>query len=74
MSFLIHGRKSNKTFIRTFGDLRTQYELSKLFKPVTNMQKDLKEGFVSVLKLIREGIKKLTKGHYTSTNSVHNCL
>ena len=31
------------------GDLSTQYELSKLFKPVTDMQKDLKEGLVSEL-------------------------
>ena len=29
------------------GDLSTQYELSKLFKTVTDMQKDLKEGIVS---------------------------
>ena len=29
------------------GDLSTQYDLSKLFKPVTDMQKDLKEGIVS---------------------------
>ena len=28
-------------------DLSTQYELSKLFKLVTDMQKDLKEGLVS---------------------------
>ena len=39
------------------GDLSTQYELSKLFKPVTNMQKDLKEGLVSELKPFREGMK-----------------
>ena len=39
------------------GDVNTQYELSKLFKPVTDMQKDLKEGLVSELKPIREGIK-----------------
>ena len=37
------------------GDLNTQYELSKLFKPVTDMQKELKEGFVKELKPIREG-------------------
>ena len=43
------------------GDLSTQYELSKLFKPVTDMQKDLKEGIVSQLKPIREGIKNLPK-------------
>ena len=41
------------------GDLSTQYELSKLFKPVTDMQKDLKEGIVSELKPIREGMKHL---------------
>ena len=39
----------------------TQYELSKLFKPVTDMQKDLKEGLVSELKPIREGMKNLPK-------------
>ena len=43
------------------GDLRTQYELSKLFKPVTDMQKDLKEGLESELKPIREGMKYLPK-------------
>ena len=43
------------------GDLSTQYELSKLFKPVTDMQKDLKEGLVSELKPIREGIENLPK-------------
>ena len=42
------------------GDLSTQYELSKLFKPVTDMQKDLKEGLVSELKKIR-GMKNLAK-------------
>ena len=36
------------------GDVSIQYELSKLFKPVTDMQKDLKESFVSELKPIRE--------------------
>ena len=43
------------------GDLSTQHELSKLFKPVTDMQKDLKEGLISELKPIREGIKNLSK-------------
>ena len=43
------------------GDLSTQYELSKLFKPVTDMQKDLKEGLVRKLKRIREGMKNLSK-------------
>ena len=41
------------------GDLSTQHELSKLFKPVTDMQKDLKEGLVSELKPIREGLQNL---------------
>ena len=31
------------------GDLSTKYELSELFKPVIDMQKDLKEGLVSEL-------------------------
>ena len=39
----------------------TQYELSKLFKPVTDMHTDLKEGLVSELKPIREGMKNLPK-------------
>ena len=38
-------------------DLSTQHELSKLFKLVTDMQKYLKEGLVSELKPIREGMK-----------------
>ena len=44
------------------GELSTQYELSKHFKPVTDMQKDLREGIVSELKPSREGIKTLPKG------------
>ena len=43
------------------GDLSTQYELSKLFIPVTDMQRDLKEGLVSELKPIREGMKNFKK-------------
>ena len=39
------------------GDLSTQYELSKLFKPVTNTLEDLKEGLVCERKPIREGMK-----------------
>ena len=42
-------------------DLSTQYELSNLFKPVTDRQKVLKEGLVSELKPIREGMKSLPK-------------
>ena len=43
------------------GDLRTQYELSNLFKPVTDMHKDLKEDLVSELQPIREEMKNLPK-------------
>ena len=39
------------------GDVNTQYELSKLFKPLTDMQTNLKQGLVSEMKLIREGMK-----------------
>ena len=40
-------------------DLSTQYELAKLFKPATDMQRYLKEGLVRELKPIREGMKNL---------------
>ena len=40
------------------GDLSTQHEL---FKPVTDMQKDVKEGLVSELKPIREGMRNVPK-------------
>ena len=43
------------------GDSSAQHEFSKLSKPVTDMQKDLKEGYVSELKPIREGMKNLPK-------------
>ena len=42
-------------------DLSTPYELSMLFKPVTDMQKDWKEGLVCELKPIRQGMKNLPK-------------
>ena len=51
------------------GDSSTQHELSKLFKPVTDMRKDLKEDLVSELKSIREGMKNLPKAI-----SIHNSL
>ena len=61
-------------FSERVGDLSTQYELSKLFKTVTVMQKDLKQGLISELKPIREGMKNLPKGHNISIISVHNSL
>ena len=48
-------------FSERVGDVSTQHELSKLFKPATDMQKDLKEGLVSKLKPIREVMKNLPK-------------
>ena len=36
-------RTSNKTLSERVDDLSTQYELSKLFKPVTDMQKEIKK-------------------------------
>ena len=53
------------------GDVNTQYELSKLFKTVTDMQQDLKEGLVSELIPIREGMKNVSK---TMKISVYNSL
>ena len=58
--------KTRRNFQQNFlservGDLSTQYELWKLFKTVTDIQKDLKEGLVSELKPIREGMKNLPK-------------
>ena len=41
--------------------MNTQYELSELFKPDMDMQKDLKEGLVSELQPVREGMKNLPK-------------
>ena len=62
MSFLRQGRTSNKAFLsERVGDLSTQYQISKLFKPVTDMRKDLQEGLVSELKPIKEVIKNLPK-------------
>ena len=40
-------------------DSSTQHELTKFFKPVTDIHKDLKEGLLSELKPIREGMKNL---------------
>ena len=60
MNFLKQGRTAKKNFLsERVDDVNTQYELSKLFKPVTDMQKDLKEGLVSELKPIREGMRNV---------------
>ena len=60
--FLKIWQNIQQTFLsERVGYSSTQYELSKLFKPVTDMQKELKEGLVSELKPIRETIKNLPK-------------
>ena len=41
--FLKTRQNIQQTLSKRVGDLSSQYELSKLFKPVTDMQKDLKE-------------------------------
>ena len=41
--------------------MSTQYELSELFKPVTVIQKDLKEGLVTDLESVRDEMKNLPK-------------
>ena len=43
------------------GESSAQHELSKLFKSVAYMQKDLKDGLASELKPIREGMENLPK-------------
>ena len=60
MSFLRQGIQQNFLSER-LDDVNTQYELSSFFKPVTDMKKYLKEGLVSELKPIREGMKNLPK-------------
>ena len=60
--FLKTGQHIQQNYLsERVGDSSTQHELSKLFKPVTDMQKDLKDGLVSEFKPIREGMKNLPK-------------
>ena len=42
------------------GDISAQRELSKLFKPITETQKDIKESLVSELRPIKESLKELS--------------
>ena len=48
-----------KFITESLGDISAQRELSKLFKPITETQKDIKESLVSELKPIKESLKKL---------------
>ena len=62
MSFLRQRKNIQQNFLsERVGDVNRQYELSKIFKPVTYMQKDLKEGLISELQPIREGMKNLRR-------------
>ena len=70
-------QKSQQNFLsERVGDLSTQYELSKLFKPVTDMQKDLKDGLVSEFKPNRVGMTNLpwaiTFPHFPSTTAYND--
>ena len=61
MSFLRQDRTSKNFLSERVGDVNTQYELSKLFKPVTGKQKDLEQGILSEIKSIREEMKNVPK-------------
>ena len=60
--FLMTRQNMKQNFLsERVDDLSPQYELSKLFKLVTDMQNGLKEHLVSELNPIREGMKNLPK-------------
>ena len=48
-----------KFITERLGDISAQTELSKLFKPITETQKNIKESLVSELRPIKESLKKL---------------
>ena len=48
-----------KFITERLGDISAQRELSKLFKPITETQKDIKESLVSELRPIKESLKEL---------------
>ena len=54
-------KRQKKLWSERVGDLSTKYEISKIFKPVPDMQKDLKEDLLSEMKPIREGMKNLPR-------------
>ena len=57
-----------KFITESLGDISAQRDLSKLFKPITETPKDIKESLVGELRPIKESIKKTTGG---STTSIH---
>ena len=48
-----------KFITERLGDISAQRELSKLFKPITETQKDIKVSLVSELRSIKESLKEL---------------
>jgi len=48
-----------KFITECLGDISAQREISKLFKPITETQKDIKERLVSELRPIKESLKEL---------------
>ena len=48
-----------KFITERLGDISAQRELSKLFKPITETQNDIKESLVSELRPIKESLKEL---------------
>jgi len=58
--FLKTKRNIQENFLtERLGEISTQRELSKLFKPITESQKDVKESLIGELKPIRENLKQL---------------
>ena len=57
-----------KFITERLGDISSQRKLSKLFKPITETQKDIKESLVSELRPIKESLKKITGGSTTSSH------
>jgi len=50
---------SEKFITERLGDISAQRELSELFKPIIETQKDIKESLVSELRPIKESLKEL---------------
>ena len=57
-----------KFITECLGDISAQREISKLFKPITETQKDIKESLVSELRPIKRKLKRTTGGSTTSSH------
>ena len=58
--FLKTKRNIQENFLsERLGEISTQRELSKLFKPITESQKDVKKSLIGELKPIKENLKQL---------------